>query len=152
MDLTDKQWEVRAPLLPKPRLRKDRRGRPYRDPRDVLNGILWILRTGAPWGDLPDRYPSKATCHRRFLRWAKDGTIAKVRRTLLEDLDQRGRIDWNEAFIDGSFAAAKKGGALSVRQSGARVPSGWQSSTAMVFLSPLPRTARRRPKSSSRRK
>ena len=47
VDLSEKQWEVLAPLLPKPRIRKDQRGRPWRDPRDVLNGILWILRTGA---------------------------------------------------------------------------------------------------------
>ncbi|MEO6443583.1 MAG: transposase, partial [Gemmatimonadaceae bacterium] len=62
MDLTDEQWAVLAPLLPAPRRRKDRRGRPWRDPRDVLNGVLWILRTGAPWKDLPDRYPSYQTC------------------------------------------------------------------------------------------
>ena len=66
MDLTDAQWMVLEPLLPKPHVRRDRRGRPWRDPRDVLNGILWILRTGAPWADLPDRYPSPKTCHRRF--------------------------------------------------------------------------------------
>ena len=48
MDLTEKQWAVLGPLLPKPHLRKDRRGRPWRDPRDVLSGILWVLRTGAP--------------------------------------------------------------------------------------------------------
>ena len=57
MDLTDAQWTILAPLLPTPRVRRDKRGRPWRDPRDVLNGILWILRTGAPWKDLPDRYP-----------------------------------------------------------------------------------------------
>src|SRR5215217_2906798 len=57
MDLTDEQWEVLEPLIPDPPRREDGRGRPWRDPRDVLNGILWILRTGAPWKDLPQRYP-----------------------------------------------------------------------------------------------
>lgn len=66
MDLTEPQWAVLGPLLPKPRLRTDRRGRPWRDPRDVLNGLLWVLRTGAPWADLPERYPPYQTCHRRF--------------------------------------------------------------------------------------
>jgi transposase len=141
VDLTEKQWEVLAPLLPKPRIRKEKRGRPWRDPRDVLNGILWILRTGAPWQDLPDRYPSKATCHRRFQKWVADGTMKKVRAELLRDLDRRGKIDWAETFVDGSFASAKKGGVLSAKPSAARVPSGWQSSTAMVFLSELPSTA-----------
>jgi transposase len=108
MDLTDKQWEILAPLLPPEKVREDRRGRPWRDPRDVLNGILWVLRTGAPWEDLPDRYPPRATCHRRFQKWSRDGTLTKVRAALLEDLDKRGKIQWDEAFIDGSFAAAKK--------------------------------------------
>ena len=52
MDLTDEQWELLGPLIPKPPRREDGRGRPWRDPRDVLNGVLWILRTGAPWKDL----------------------------------------------------------------------------------------------------
>ena len=66
MDLTEAQWKRLAPLLPKPRRRPDGRGRPWRDPRDVLNGVLWVMRTGAPWHDLPDRYPPYQTCHRRF--------------------------------------------------------------------------------------
>jgi transposase len=61
MDLTDQQWEVLEPLIPDPPQREDGRGRPWRDPRDVLNGILWILRTGAPWKDLPERYPPYQT-------------------------------------------------------------------------------------------
>src|SRR5690242_16181121 len=151
MDLTDAQWAILAPLLPKPRVRKDGRGRPWRDPRDVLNGILWILRTGAPWADLPDRYPSPATCHRRFQKWARNGTLKRVRAALLADLDERGKIDWSESFIDGSFASAKKGGPASARRSAARGPSGWQSSTAMAFLWESPSTAPPRPKSSSPR-
>src|SRR5690606_13858715 len=66
MDLTDAQWPVVEPLLPKPRPRADGKGRPRSDDRRILNGILWILRTGAPWKDLPERYAPRATCHRRF--------------------------------------------------------------------------------------
>ena len=55
MDLTDEQWEILKPLIPDPPRRADGKGRPWRDPRDVLNGILWVLRTGAPWRDLPER-------------------------------------------------------------------------------------------------
>jgi len=66
MDLTEEQWDFVEPLIPKPRRRLDGRGRPWRDPRDVLDGVLWILRTGAPWKDLPPRYPPYQTCHRRF--------------------------------------------------------------------------------------
>ena len=78
MDLTDKQWAVLEPLLGKPVVREDGRGRPWRDPRDVLNGILWVMRTGAPWDDLPPRYPTRQTkagrrVHRRDLRTGKKG-------------------------------------------------------------------------------
>ena len=85
MDLTDSQWEIVEPLLPKPRRRPDRRGRPWRDARQVLHGILWILRTGAPWKDMPERYPPYRTCHRRFQQWVRDGTFEAVLHRLAED-------------------------------------------------------------------
>ena len=65
-DLTDTQWETLDDLIPEHPRREDGRGRPWKDRRAVLNGILWVLRTGAPWVDIPDRYPSYQTCHRRF--------------------------------------------------------------------------------------
>jgi transposase len=68
MDLTDQQWTIIEPLFEEKR-RPDGRGRPWRDARAVLNGVLWVLRTGAPWHDLPDRYPPYQTCHRRFQQW-----------------------------------------------------------------------------------
>lgn len=147
MDLTDAQWDVMAPLLPKPRLRRDRRGRPWRDPRDVLNGILWILRTGAPWKDLPDRYPSYQTCHRRMQHWQRTGVFETVLQRLAEDLRDRGRLDLSEGFIDASFTAAKKGAPRSGPLSGVRAARSWQSATAMVFLSPSTWPALRRLKS-----
>ena len=67
MDLTNKQWAMLEPLLPNPPKRVDGRGRPWREAREVLDGVLWVLRTGAPWRDLPERYPPYQTCHRRFL-------------------------------------------------------------------------------------
>jgi len=66
-DLTDQQWEILDPRVPEPARRRDARGRPWKERRAVLNGILWVLRTGAPWVELPDRYSSHQTCHRR--RW-----------------------------------------------------------------------------------
>jgi transposase len=57
-DLTDLQWATLDALIPVPPRRRDGRGRPWRSRRSVLNGILWVLRTGAPWADLPERYPS----------------------------------------------------------------------------------------------
>jgi transposase len=152
MDLTDAQWTILAPLLPKPRVRRDRRGRPWRDPRDVLNGILWVLRTGAPWKDLPDRYPSYQTCHRRFQRWVDHGTLTRVLHALARDLQARGGLDLSETFIDGSFASAKKKGATSARPSAGRAPRSWPLQTALVFLSPLPSPRPRRTKHNSSNK
>ena len=77
MDLTDEQWKLLEVMIPKPTRREDGRGRPWRDPREVLNGILWVLRTGAPWKDLPERYPPYQTCHRGLpdLRETHQGTL-----------------------------------------------------------------------------
>ncbi len=67
-DLTDFEWRVIQPLLPnKPR------GVPRVDDRRVLNGIFWVVRSGAPWRDLPERYGPRTTCYNRFSRWRKAG-------------------------------------------------------------------------------
>jgi len=138
-DLSDAQWAILDPLIPEPKRRKDGKGRPWRDRREVLNGILYILRTGAPWADLPERYPPYQTCHRRFQQWVKSGVMRGVVEALAEDLRVRGGFDLREAFIDGTFSPAKRGALESARPSGARGPSSWQSQTAMVFLSPFAR-------------
>ena len=96
-DLTDDQWRVLDPLIPEPSGRKDRRGRPWTPRRAVLNAILWILRTGAPWRDLPERYPPYQTCHRRFQDWVRSGILKGVLEALAEDLYVRGRLDVQEA-------------------------------------------------------
>lgn len=149
MDLTDAQWAVLHPLLPRPRIRRDRRGRPWRDPRDVLNGILWILRTGAPWADLPARYPSPKTCHRRCQHWRADGTLEAVLRALAHDLEQRGKLDLSECFIDATYAGAKKGAPVSGPPAAAKGPRSWQWQTALVFLSAYPSQVLRRMRSRS---
>jgi transposase len=74
-----------------------------------MNGILWVLRTGASWADLPDRYPSFQTCHRRFQHWVSAGVMTRIMAALAYELTARGAIDVREAFIDASFAPAKKG-------------------------------------------
>ena len=101
----------------------------------MLNGILWVLRTGAPWADLPDRYPPYQTCHRRFQQWVRSGILKGVFEALAVDLKARGLLDVREAFIDGSFASAKKGAGRSGRRSVVRVPRLWLSQTATVCRS-----------------
>ena len=146
MDLTKEQWKRIEGLIPKPKWRPKCRGRPPRDPREVLNGILWVLRTGAPWKDLPERYPSYQTCHRRFQQWTRAGVFEEILAMLVKDLEERGGIDLSEAFIDGSFAGAKKGGSTSERLNGARAPRSWPLQTAVAFLSPCTWRALRRTK------
>jgi transposase len=107
--LTDEQWELIEPLFPQPKRRKDNRGRPWASNRDCLEGILWILQTGAAWRFLPEEYPSPSTCWRRLKQWEEEGVWLRAWRTLLGPLDSRGLLRWDEAFLDGSFAAAKKG-------------------------------------------
>ena len=137
MDLTDAQWRRLEPLVPKPRLRPDGKGRPWRDPRDVLNGVLWVMRTGAPWHDLPDRYPPYQTCHRRFQLWARTGTLYRVLALLARELAAAGGYDFTEAFIDATFAGAKKGASVSASPAKGKAPKSWHSQTLLVFLSPL---------------
>ncbi|RYD87896.1 MAG: transposase, partial [Sphingobacteriales bacterium] len=104
MDLTDEQWALIDPLLPKVVAREDGRGRPrLHDDRSVLNGVLWILRTGAAWADLPDIYPSSSTCYRRFSLWVKIGALRKALETLARHLEESKQINLEECFIDGSF-------------------------------------------------
>ena len=135
MNLTDEQWAVLEPLIPEPPRRDDGRGRPWKPARDVLNGILWVLRTGAPWKDLPERYPPYQTCHRRFQRWEQEGVMDKILLSLAQDLKERGDLDVRECFIDGTFVVAKKGASGWERPSGAKVRRSWQWQTALVFQS-----------------
>ena len=143
MELTNEQWNRIEPVISSLTPKKDPRGRRPRNPRDVLNAILWILRTGAPWKDLPHRYPPYQTCHRRFQQWVRQGVFQAIVKELAEDLYERGDIDIRETFIDGSFSPAKKGVVLSAIRSAGKAPRSWQLQTLLVFLSPLTYTALR---------
>jgi len=132
MELTDAQWFILEPLIPKPRVRRDRRGRPWKPARLVLDAIVWILRTGAPWRYLPDCYPSHQTCHRRFQQWVSDGTMLRILVKLANDLDDGLK---EECFIDGTYAGAKKGADVSGGLGAVNRPRSWHSQTAGGFLS-----------------
>lgn len=82
MELTEKQWEVIGPILPKSKSRKGNRGSPPVNKREVVNGILWILRTGAQWREMPKKYPSYQTCHRYFQNWLHKGILEKLLKML----------------------------------------------------------------------
>lgn len=114
-DLTDQQWERIAPLLPP---QKPATGRPAKDHRTILNGILWRLRTGAPWRDLPERYGNWQTVYSRFRRWREAGIWARLLRDLQQEATENDALDGTLALLDGSnvrahqdaAGARKKGG------------------------------------------
>src|SRR5271170_1431250 len=143
MELTDVQWELLKSLV-EPKTPAKRRGRPWSDTRRVLEGVLWILRTGAQWAEMPNKFPPYQTCHRRFQVWVREGVLVELLRTLAEDLLARGDLDLAETFIDATFSGAKKGAVLLVQHAAAKGPRSWQLRTAMVFLSPWGLQALRR--------
>jgi transposase len=142
-ELTDEQWALIEPLLPELPKRNDGKGRPWRENREIMNGILWILRSGARWKDLPDKFPPYQTCHRRFQTWVKDGSLRRVLEALAQDLESRGEINLSECFIDGTFVVAKK----LVRLSGAKARNSWWWQTMLLFHSPSTQRVLRRTKS-----
>ena len=144
MDLTNEQWQLVQCILPEDTVREDGRGRPWSDRRKVLEGVLWILRTGARWQDLPPRYGPYQTAHRRFQLWVRSGVMEKLLLTLAQHLKEAGGLDLTECFVDGTFVPAKKGGAWSEKPSAAKAPRSWALRTAMVFLSPCGQKALRR--------
>ena len=138
--LSEAKWEKIAPLLPV-HSENPHGGRPRVDDRRCFEGILWVLRTGAQWSELPKEYGSGSTCWRRLKEWEERGTLLKLWRAFLNDLSDAEHIRWNQCFVDGSFAPAKKGGSESEIPRRERVQSGWYWSMAKVFLweYPLPR-------------
>jgi transposase len=107
-ELSDEQFERVEPVLPS----VEGRGRPFKDHRQVVNGIFWVLRSGAPWRDLPSRYGKWKTARcDRFSRWAEDGTLDRIVEHLQGELDAEGRIDWDQFNVDGTTVPASRAAA-----------------------------------------
>lgn len=127
-ELTDKAWETIAPLLP-----ANGKGRRWRDHRQVINGILWKLRTGAPWRDVPDRYGPWKTCHERLRIWTMDGTWAKILDEAVVKDDATGDLEWVLSVDSTSVrahqhaAGARKKGAALIRSR----PSLWPENASV---------------------
>jgi transposase len=122
-EVTDDEWERLAPLLP---AMTPRRGGRWRDHRQVLNGILFRVRSGVPWRDLPERYGPWETVYKRFARWPTDGTWARIEAALPTQADGAGELDWH-AQIDSTVvrahqhaAGARQGGSRRSRQAASR--------------------------------
>jgi transposase len=137
-DLTDTQWERLQPLLPPQRRGKGTKGgRPSIDHRQLINGILWILRTGAPWEDLPARYGKRSPVSTRYYRWKQAGVWDRIYDAVKAQADAAGDLDWELHHVDATVirahqhaAGAKTGTRQPKRWAGAKVASAPKSISA----------------------
>ena len=104
-EFTDEQWAVIDPLVPRSAART---GRPPRNRRTLVNGIFWILHTGAPWRDLPERFGPWQTVYHHFALWRREGVFTIMLDALQIRLDDRGLIDWDLWCIDGANVRAAR--------------------------------------------
>ena len=118
-ELNDRLWERVAPLLPSYRP-SPKGGRPRADDRACFEGIVFVLRNGLRWRDLPDRFPSPVTCWRRHMEWTGDDVWEGAWRVVLDELADAGLLDTSELALDCTFAPAQKGGRKSALPSAAR--------------------------------
>ena len=106
--LTDEQWLLIKQHIPQS---KARTGRPRRDPRIMLDGIMWVLGTGAPWRDLPERFGPWQTVYDHFRKWRKSGVFTRIVEALQIKLDREGLIDWDLWCVDGANVRASRSAA-----------------------------------------
>ena len=117
-EVTDEQWKILSPYLGNT---QKKTGRPQADNRKIFNGVLWILRTGAPWRDLPEYYGPWQTVYKRFAQWEKDEKLKK----LFESL--RDGADMQDICIDGTYIIAHRASAGAKRGM-------WTASTDSVLV------------------
>lgn len=109
--LSDAMWARIEPLLPP---QKGPMGPPWRPHRPIVEGVLFRLRTGIPWRDLPAEYGSWQTAHRRHQQWSEDGTWDRVLAAVQTDADAAGEIDWR-CSVDSTIARVHQHGATAAR-------------------------------------
>ena len=105
--LTSEQWERIAARLPE-HPPSPKGGRPRVSDRECLEGILWLLRTGSRWQDIPLDLPSGSTCWRRLQEWAGEGVLAELHAVLIDELHELGKLDFEELLADATFIEAKR--------------------------------------------
>lgn len=168
-ELTDEQWAAIEPIVCRKRQRSKaslrKGGRPRRDVRTLVNGIFWILATGAPWRDLPERFGPWRTVYHHFSKWRREGAFDAMLSTLQVRLDRDGHIDWDLWCVDGTqVRASRAAGGASKKASGstresprttlwaAREAGLGASSTWLLTAEALPSPSKsRQAKSTSRR-
>ncbi len=119
-ELMDEQWALIEPMVPRSNACT---GRPPRDRRTLLNGIFWILHTGAPWRDLPERFGPWQTVYHHFAKWRREGVFAEIIEALQITLDQDGLIDWDLWCIDGANVRAARAAAGADKKVSTGIPT-----------------------------
>ncbi len=105
--LTDAQWDRIKDIFP----RNGNRGNQWKNHRLIVDGMIWVLKTGAPWRDLPERFGPWKTVYERFRLWSQQGLWQKIISELQSDFESEGNIDWELFSIDGSSIRAHKSAA-----------------------------------------
>ena len=118
--LSDEQWQRIAPHLPQ-HPPSPKGGRPRANDRECLEGILWLLRSGARWRDIPVDLPSPSTCWRRLQEWAGETVLEDLQAALVGELEQLGKLDLRQLLADATFIRCKKGVPKSAKPRLARV-------------------------------
>jgi len=113
--LSDEAWDLIKTLLPDED--EPRQARPWVSHREVIDGILWILRTGAPWRDLPEEFPAWETVYGRFRRWTRDGTWQAIFARLQQQLGREGSLDMELWCVDGTVVRAARCAAGATKKS-----------------------------------
>ena len=113
-ELSDVSWEKIKNVLPS----RKGRGRPPSEARQMLNGMLWIVRTGAPWRDLPERFGPWQTVYKRFNRWSRAGVWDRVLGCLQAAAEAQGKIDWELFCIDSTVVRASRAAAGARKKNG----------------------------------
>ena len=114
IEISDADWQRFEKFLPQPEASLSG-GQKYAPNRACLEGLLWLLRSGARYKDMPKHFPSGSTCWFRLQFWTQQGALRKLHQQLLRLLDKKGKLNLKECFGDGTFSAAKKGGTKLVR-------------------------------------
>lgn len=118
-EVSDEEWAFLDPLIHKS---KAKTGRPPRDRRQMLNGIMWILSTGAQWRDLPERFGPWETVYGYFRNWRASGLLDSIIDALHLRLDQEGKIDWDLWCIDGTSIRGSRSAAGASKKASQSTP------------------------------
>ena len=119
-EVSEEEWAILDSVIPKSTAKT---GRPARDRREMLNGVLWILRTGAQWRDLPEGFGPWETVYHHFREWRKAGVYDAILDALHVRLDQTGQIDWELWCLDGTSVRGSRSAAGASKKVSRRIPT-----------------------------